>query len=69
MDTYFLAVDTVEHSPLQGRVEETLPDKGTVGVAVKDNPLRRVGMFQRACMSWRCWTGIAIVGEGDRAVE
>ena len=34
MDTYFLVVDTVELSPLQGRVEVTLPDKGTVGVAV-----------------------------------
>ena len=36
MDTNLLAADTVELSPLQGRVEETLPDKSMVGVVVKD---------------------------------
>ena len=34
MDTHFLAVYTVELSPLQGRVEETLPDMCTEGVAL-----------------------------------
>lgn len=34
MDTYFLTVYTVELSPLQGRVEETLPDMSTEGVAL-----------------------------------
>lgn len=79
MDTNFLAVDSVARTPLQGRVVGTLPDKSTEGVAVKgtwsrelmakQNPLWGVGMFQRTCIGWHRWTGIALVKDRERVAE
>lgn len=62
MDTNLLAADTVELSPLQGRVEETLPDKSMVGVVVKDTWLCKPTVKQN--LLW----GVGL-REGDRVVE